>query len=216
MISRSWVPAALLVAGLGAIWLFGRHEPRELRAPLDRAIPDAIGGFVALDIDVGDGERESARATEFLARRYVASAPSDDAPREFELHVCFYSSQTNERWSYAPRLCHQSPEWAILRPGSTVLTGEARTMEVGEFLLQGNQSPAVALVWYQGRGVSTASPMDARLASLRDGLRERRSDQAIVRLLVPYLDDPDGAVEMVAPIAMEVAAALDAALPPAD
>ena len=84
---------------------------------------------------------------------------------------------------------------------------------VNRYLLQNGNQRALALYWYQGRGRVEANEYVVKWDLLRDAALRRRSDEAIVRILVPVGDDEAAAFATASRVATEMIGAVDTALP---
>ena len=84
---------------------------------------------------------------------------------------------------------------------------------VNRYLLQREEQRALVLYWYQGRGRVQANEYLVKWDLLRDSALRQRSDEALVRIVVPIRDDEDAAFALASQVATEVVPALSAALP---
>ena len=58
-------------------------------------------------------------------------------------------------------------------------------VRVNQYLLQRGEDQALVLYWYQGRGRVEANEYRVKWDLLRDAALHRRSDEALVRIIVP-------------------------------
>jgi hypothetical protein len=72
----------------------------------------------------------------------------------------------------------------------------------------------VVLYWYQGRGRVQANEYIVKWDLLRDQALYGRSDEALVRIIVPVRTTEALAYEQAVRVARELAPAVDRALPP--
>ena len=69
------------------------------------------------------------------------------------------------------------------------------------------------LYWYQGRGRVENNEYAVKVNLLLDAALKRRSDEALVRIVVPVTAEEDAAFELASRAAREVIPELDRALP---
>jgi EpsI family protein len=90
----------------------------------------------------------------------------------------------------------------------TLANGQA--FEANRYLIQNGDQRALMIYWYQGRGKAVASEYRAKIETVLDSVRRRRSDGALVRVMVP-LGNSRGEAEK---SAIEFAAQAANELPP--
>ena len=72
---------------------------------------------------------------------------------------------------------------------------------------------ALLIYWYQGRGRAVASEYWGKIYTVIDSVRRRRSDGAMVRIMVPLGNSIDQAQAVAADFAAQTAAQLPAFVP---
>ena len=87
------------------------------------------------------------------------------------------------------------------------------TVAVNRYLLQREQQQVLVLYWYQGRGRVQANEYLVKWDLLRDSALRHRSDEALVRIVVPIRSDEEAAFALAAQAAVQVVTALPEALP---
>jgi EpsI family protein len=208
--ARRYVIPALLALGLFTVWAIGHHPARALRQPLAAAVPMTLVGYSGTDIEVRAEELRSAHTTSYIARRYSRAGA---ATPSFEVHVCYYAHSGRQKWKLAHRLCHMDPMWAIVDMRTdSIAHGEGRHT-VRRFVVQRDTMRATALYWQQGRGHAEARPLALKWNQIRDGMLFRRSDEALIRVMVPLTNGEAAANEVAEAVAAELAELLPAALP---
>jgi EpsI family protein len=87
-------------------------------------------------------------------------------------------------------------------------------VQVNNYVLQRGSDRALVLYWYQGRGRIQANEYRVKIDLLRDAVLHRRTEEALVRVVVPLSDDTaTQATALAERLASFVAQRLDAALP---
>lgn len=95
-----------------------------------------------------------------------------------------------------------------------VLKTEAGEVKVNRCVLQRGDDRALVMCWYQGRGRVEANEYAVNLDLLRDAVLRRRSDEPLVRVLVPVIENQDAALAMATEVAKTVVPRLHQVLPP--
>ena len=86
-------------------------------------------------------------------------------------------------------------------------------MLVNRYLLQKDDQRTVVLYWYQGRGRVRASEYVVKWDLLRDAALRKRSEEALVRIIVPITSSEEQSFGLAERVAAEVSPALDEARP---
>ena len=86
-------------------------------------------------------------------------------------------------------------------------------MTVNRYLLQRGSEQDLVLYRYQGRGRVQANEYLVKADLLRDAALRQRSEEALVRIVVPVRQGDQGAFELAAGATVSVIPAIQAALP---
>ena len=206
-----WMPAALL--GVGALLTVGIDTQRDmpLRSPLDSAIPAELLGYAGRQVTVSPGELEVAGVSAYLMRNYEsAAAPEADW---FSLYVGYYERQTQGKTIHSPKNCLPGAGWEPLASRPDTVTTDDGPVVVNRYLLQREREQALVLYWYQGRGRVAWNEYRVKWDLLRDAAFRRRSDEALVRIVVPVRRSEDEAIRYARGIAAVLVPAVARALP---
>lgn len=207
-----WVPAGVLVVG-AALATVGVTAQRSLplREPLARAVPDTLEGLQGRDIQLSAAEAKVAGVTSYVARDYAAADRAGPTP--FTLYVGYYAQQTQGQTIHSPKNCLPGAGWEPLASRSETVATAAGAVTVNRYLLQNGQQRALVFYWYQGRGRVEANEYRVKWNLLRDAALRRRSDEALVRVVVFITRTEDQADALAARVASTVVPAVAAALP---
>ena len=210
----AWTPA--LILGLGAVVTVGVDGQRDmtLREPLDATIPMHIAGQQARDVEVSKAERRVAGMSSYVMRVYSRDAQEvDQIAAAFSVYVGYYTSQTRGRTIHSPKNCLPGSGWEALTSRQVPLQTSSGRVLVNRYTLQRGQEKAVVLYWYQGRGRVESNEYKVKWNLLRDAAIKRRSDEALVRVVVPARTSEDEAFRVATQVAQTLVPAVTRALP---
>lgn len=202
-----WWPA--IIMGLGSILLLGinRQRPMSLSAPLN-VVPPSILGFRGEDVQIGDEERRVAGMDAYLMRNY-----SRDSTFGFSVYVGYYEQQTQGRTIHSPRNCLPGAGWEPLSVSDEQFAITGRMVQVRRYVLAKDKARALVYYWYQGRGRIASSEYRVKWDLLRDAALTGRSEEALVRVVVPLNDSESQADSTATAVAQAIIPQLDRALP---
>ena len=207
-----WAPAAVLA--LGAVLATAGVKAQRtvaLRVPLAEAVPAEIGGSRGRDVVLSEGEVRVAGVTTYLARTYGNADSTGDAA--FSLYIGYYAQQTQGQSVHSPKNCLPGAGWQPLtsQPETVAIGGGSVT--VNRYLLQNGRQRALVLYWYQGRGRVAWNEYRVKWDLLRDAAVRRRSDEALVRIVVPVRGSEAAALQTARTVAATIVPAVASALP---
>jgi EpsI family protein len=183
----------------------------DLRAPLPSAIPLELLGFGGRDLQLTDQEAAVAGVSDYLFRAYGNEGSSSGG---FSVYVGYYAAQTGGRTIHSPKNCLPGSGWQALAATSALVLGvDGKSSTVNRYLLQNEGQRALVLYWYQGRGRVAHNEYAVKWDLLRDAALSRRSEEALVRIVVPVTGSQESAFELARSIAAELIPALERALP---
>jgi EpsI family protein len=212
----TWLPAVVLGVGVAATRNVGSDVGQPLRAPLVAALPESVDALAGRDLELGDGEREAARVSAYALRVYAvdSSATTAGGPVQASVYVGYYDRQTGRKTIHSPKNCLPGGGWQPLESGVRAISVAGTRVEVNNYVLQRGRDRALVLYWYQGRGRIQPNEYHVKLDLLRDAVLRHRTEEALVRVVVPLSTDAATKASALAErLASIVAARLDAALP---
>lgn len=210
--ARRWAPAAVLAVG-ALLATVGVKAQRSLalRIPLADAVPAEINGLHSQNVTVSPAELKVAGVTSYLARSYQST---DTAKAEaFSLYVGYYAQQTQGQTIHSPKNCLPGAGWEPLTSQSQQVETADGPVTVNRYLIQNGQRRALVLYWYQGRGRVAWNEYRVKLDLLRDAAIKRRSDEALVRIVVPVGKSETDALRTATAAATAIVPVLARALP---
>jgi EpsI family protein len=210
--TQFWAMAALLVLG-GAVVNFwaAAGEARAPRKALAE-FPVELGGWRQAGRDVRfDAATEAVlRADDYVSRDYAG-----EAGRSASLYVGYYSTQRSGATYHSPLNCLPGSGWTLGEPSTVeVKPADGRApFRANRFVIEHGRERMLMLYWYQGRGRAVASEYADKVYTVFDSIRLRRSDGAMVRVLVPFRGSEPETEEMAAQFAAQVVPNLSAYVP---
>lgn len=206
------IPTAILAAGSLLLVAARRQEVAELRAPLS-TLPMMLEGLLGRDLVVSPEEQRIAGMSSYLMRVYER-----DSVPQFSVYVGYYEAQLQGQSIHSPRNCLPGAGWEPVAVSSVTipLPGEAPGPVVNRYVLErgADNSRALVYYWYQGRGRVAWNEYQVKWDLLRDKALEGRSEEALVRIVVPVAPGAEAAADSTASrIAAELIPAISTILP---
>jgi EpsI family protein len=214
-----WTAAVFL--WLGALGATGVVPQRQLslNASLGAVVPNVLVGYRGSDVEIGPEEQRVAGFTDYLFRSYVApvaegvDVDSVAQPAWFTVYVGYYDGQTRGSTIHSPKNCLPGSGWEALGSETATVKTPSGSVEVNRYLLQNGDEQTLVLYWYQGRGRVQASEYMVKWDLLRDAALRQRSDEALVRIVVPVVGSEEGSFMLAQSVAARLVPALEHALP---
>ena len=216
--ARLFAPAFIMAAG--CLLLFGvrRQHAAPLAEPL-RTMPVAVAGSEGRDRDMSAEERRATAVTDYVFRTF-----GPDSATAFSLYVGYYQKQATGRSIHSPRNCLPGVGWQTVESGKATVQVDGRPLTVNRYILANGPSQALVYYWYQGRGRVAHNEYTVKWDLLRDAVAHGRSEEALVRVVVPIRRAPgyttaawrrriDAAESVAQAVAVEMIPRLDAAVP---
>jgi EpsI family protein len=208
-----WAPVVVL--GLGCLLSLGstRQITPQLREPLAEALPDSVDGVPGVDAQVSKGEAAVAGFTDYALRIYEGGDTIAEGGMTASIYLGYYDHQTRGRTIHSPKNCLPGAGWEALSSGPQPLAVGSDTITVNRYVLQNGDARALVLYWYQGRGRVAYNEYLVKWDLLRDAILKRRTDEALVRIVVPIRSSVDQALTLAEKIAIGLEPAVYQALP---
>jgi EpsI family protein len=99
------------------------------------------------------------------------------------------------RTIHSPKNCLPGAGWQQVESGQKSLTVKGSNVTVNRYILANGPSQAVVYYWYQGRGRVAWSEYRVKWDLLRDAAKHGRTEEALVRIMVPLSVASGGSAE---------------------
>jgi EpsI family protein len=210
--TRFWILlAALLICG-AVINIWERAGEAKVSRQALNQFPSQIGRWRQTGDDTRfDTETEKVlRADDYLSRNYQ----SLDG-RIASFYVGYYASQRTGATYHSPLNCLPGAGWVMTDGSRLTITpaGDRPSFEANRYIVQNGNDRALMLYWYEGRGRPLASEYWGKIYTVIDSVRRRRSDGAMVRVMVPLGNSPEEAQKTAVDVASEAASQIPAFVP---
>jgi len=200
--TRFWMLLVALLFSGAIINVWERAgEASVSRQPL-KNFPQKLGAWQQLGGDVRfDAETEKVlKADDYVSRNF------DSNGHNASLYVGYYTTQRNGSTYHSPLNCLPGSGWVMSDGGRIMITpANGQSFEANRYLIQNGDQRALMIYWYQGRGKAVASEYWAKIETVLDSVRRRRSDGALVRVMVPLGSSPAEAEKSAREFASEAA-----------
>ncbi len=202
-----FLPAILLASGAFLLLGVDRQYAMPLRGPLSE-VPSRILGYQGLDRPVSAEEQRVAGMNSYLFREYRA-----DSTAAFSVYVGYYEQQTQGRTIHSPRNCLPGAGWEPLAVSDREIVLGTGRVQVRRYILAKDNARALVYYWYQGRGRISSNEYKVKWELLRDAALRGRSEEALVRIVLPLNGSEAAADSIAAATARVLIPAIERALP---
>lgn len=197
MVSKGWgVPRAVLsrTANLAVtlillleIVIFYAIPTKEYLPPAPplQRFETAVGSWrMVRETEIETEVQELLRADATLSRDY------DGPEGPVSVFVAFYRTQRAGVTPHSPKVCLPGAGWVQESAEiiSLPIPGEPAPIPVNRYIVTHGENRALVLYWYQSAHRVVASEYLSKIYLMADSLRYRRSDVALVRVIVPLED----------------------------
>jgi EpsI family protein len=203
--------AVLLLSGI-VINIWERAGEARVERRSLHEFPTQVGPWRQTGVDARfDKETEQVlRADDYLARSYTGPEG-----RTASFYVGYYATQRNGATYHSPLNCLPGSGWTMNDPATIEIkpANGAASFEANRYIIENGNDRQLLVYWYQGRGRKVASEYWGKFYTIVDSLKRRRSDGAMVRIMVPVGGDEQSALAAAAALAAEIAPLLPAFVP---
>jgi len=187
-----WVLFAFLVVGGAVVKGWERVGEAHVERQSLSNFPTQLGAWQQLGLDTRfDAATESVLgADDYLSRNY---STADGKSANF--YVGYYASQRGGASYHSPLNCLPGAGWTMNDPAVIQVTpAGGAPFEANRYIIQNGDARQLLIYWYQGRGRAVASEYWGKFYTVMDSVSRRRSDGAMVRVIVPFVGSEDEAL----------------------
>jgi len=155
--------------------------------------PVQVGGWKQEGVDQRfDAETMSVlRASDYLLRNYRLGND-----KMANLYIGYYATQRDGATYHSPLNCLPGSGWTMEDPAMTTITlPDGKSFVANKYVIKNGNVRELMIYWYQGRGRAMASEYWGKIYTVLDSVRLRRSDAAMVRVMVPVTVSDAAALE---------------------
>jgi EpsI family protein len=210
--TRFWA-LILILAGAGVVinlWQYS-GEARVSRRPFSE-FPTQLGHWKRLGADQRfDTATESVlRADDYISRNYYS-----DQGQVGSFYAGYYATQRNGATYHSPLNCLPGAGWTMSEPGEVLIepANGRPAFVANRYVIQNGGERQLMIYWYQGRGRAVANEYWGKIYTVVDSIKRRRSDGALVRVVVPVADSEPPALRTAAELAAEASAVISTYVP---
>jgi EpsI family protein len=207
MLKAAWVPAVILGVGCLLNLSVTAQRPMPLADSL-ATIPLELAGYPGRTQTISPDEMRVAGTTRSLLRIYER-----DSVDYYSVYVGYYDQQRQGRTIHSPKNCLPGGGWEPLESRQETIATTAGTVHANRWTIAKGNQRAVVFYWYQGRGRTESNEYQVKLDLIRDSAIKRRSEEALVRIVVPLVNDFDRADTLARKVIGEIAPHLKRILP---
>lgn len=178
--ARKFLPALVLLVGV--LFISGIRQQYVMK-PVEpmRAIPQTFAGAVGTDTTIDTLEQKVAGMNDFVMRKFKT-----DSGTPFSIYVGYYERQVQGRTIHSPKNCLPGAGWEISSSTRVPIdNGNPATGLANRVVLANQGQRALVYYWYQGRGRIEASEYRVKWDLLHDAAMYGRTEEALVRIVIP-------------------------------
>jgi exosortase D (VPLPA-CTERM-specific) len=147
---------------------------------------------------------------DYLMRDYFVPASGKGA----NLYIGYYETQRTGATYHSPRNCLPGSGWTMTESEPVEISlPDGQKFVANNYVIENNRSKALMIYWYQGRGRFVANEYKDKFFTVLDSISRRRSDGAMIRVVVSIDKSEQDALETAKNLAAGAAADLHEFVP---
>lgn len=179
--------------------LFYAYPKTELVYPISglKGAPTQIQRWKMVQESELDSEVQALlKADDTLNRLYAE--PGN--PHWASLYIAYFKTQRTGVSPHSPKVCLPGSGWVPSESERIQVSvpGESKPLNVNRYIVSKGEERSTVLYWYQSAHRSIASEYAAKVYTVLDSVRYRRSDTSLVRVVVPHTSSNDTQAEATA------------------
>jgi EpsI family protein len=186
----------LLIAQICLFYAYPKTETTPA-IPSLKQVPTQIQSWQMIRESELDSEVQALlKADDTLNRIY---ATPDDA-RWAGLYVAYFRTQRTGVSPHSPKVCLPGSGWvpSESRRIQIAVPGLEEPLNVNHYVVAKGEERSTVIYWYQTAHRTIASEYAAKVYTVLDSIRYRRSDTSLVRIVVPEIEGSQQSAEQIA------------------
>jgi EpsI family protein len=186
MMKNPYLRVVTVVLLLQALAFYAFASRRETVPPVEPLLlfPSVIGEWLIYrDLPLEKEVLEVLKADDTLNRFYVNQTTHEMA----DLYIAYFRTQRYGQSPHSPKNCLPGSGWEPVKEDflSVSVPDWDMPITVNRYVVQHGDQKSVTLYWYQSHNRVIAAEYAAKFWAVADSIRYRRSDTALVRIVVP-------------------------------
>ncbi len=178
--------SCLLLAESMVFYAYPKTEIIPLSRPLTE-IPKDINGWHMTQQSEMDAEVQALLKADDTVNRVYAN-PNEKMAVSF--YAAFFKTQRTGVAPHSPKVCLPGAGWVPSESTYKTIDVEGRgPITVNQYVVSRGSHKSVVLYWYQNHKRVVANEYAAKVWTVVDAMRYRRSDTSMVRVIVPVVDE---------------------------
>jgi EpsI family protein len=179
---RVWILTAILLMQATLFYGFTGGEYIPKARPLANFSLSAGTWVFDRDQPLDQETLDVLKADDILSRLY-----RNEEGAAVSLFIAYFSTQRTGKTPHSPKNCLPGTGWIPSESGMMPVSvpNEPAPVTVNRYVVSRGQAQSLVLYWYQSHGRVVASEYKAKMWTVLDSVRYRRSDTALVRVVVP-------------------------------
>jgi EpsI family protein len=170
----------LAVQAVAVVWVASGERPPAV--PDLSNLPGQFGEWRMLHEDPLESDVVGNLKADALVSRTYGTAT---AGKSAGLFIAWFQSQRNgDRQPHSPQVCLPGAGWTSESTGEVTLVTTTGPITINRYTIVSRRDRAVVLYWYQMPRRVIAGEWAAKFWLLPDAIRDRRTDTALIRVLV--------------------------------
>jgi len=164
-----------------------RQEKTPNIGPLS-GFPTTVANWTMIqDLPLEKEVQQVLRADDTMNRRYV----DQTAGQDLFLFIAFFKTQRTGQSPHSPKNCLPGSGWEQITADRPLVNVPdwPRPIQINRYVVEHGVEKSVVLYWYQSHNRVIASEYAAKFWLVADAIRYRRSDTALVKIVVPVRND---------------------------
>ncbi len=171
----------VLLAQAAVFYSFSRGEHIPSAKPLSNFEIPSTQWTPVRELPIDEETRQILNADDTLWRAYQNRETGD----VLSLFVAYFASQRTGKTPHSPKNCLPGSGWTPSEARIIKISqpDEPEPITVNRYVVSRGENQSVVLYWYQGHGRVIASEYEAKIYTVLDSFRYKRSDTSLIRVV---------------------------------